>query len=109
MMESCDVRVAVDGEDCYSNLLTFKHDVIFTDFVIPRMLGIELIKKSKVEPEIKVSHVSGFFCLRNIRRKLDKDIAKYNYPFLSKPFRISTVMELVHAYIKDQTGIDIKA
>jgi CheY-like chemotaxis protein len=108
IMEGYDVRVAVDGEDGYYNFLTFNPDLVFTDIVMPKMSGTELVKNiRRHNPQIKVIYISGFFGLRNIKRDLNEDISKYNYPFLSKPFRISTMLELVHWYLTDQSRADI--
>jgi len=110
IMEGYDVRIAIDGEDGYYNFLTFNPDLVFTDIVMPKMSGIELVKKiRRHNPQIKVIYISGFFGLRNIRRDLNEDISKYNYPFLSKPFRISTMLGLVHSYLADQIRVDVHA
>jgi len=110
LMEGYDIRVAIDGEDGYHNFLTFNPDLVFTDIVMPKMSGIELVKNiRRHNPQIKVIYISGFFGLRNIKRDLNEDILKYNYPFLSKPFRISTMLELVHKYLADQIKVDIEA
>ncbi len=110
VMEGYDVRVAVDGEDGYYNFLIFNPDLVFTDIVMPKMSGIELVKNiRRKNPRIKVVYISGFLGLRNIRHDLNEDILKYNYPFLSKPFRISTMLELVHGYLNDRTGINVQA
>jgi CheY-like chemotaxis protein len=109
-MEGYDVRVAIDGEDGYHNFLTFNPDLVFTDVVMPKMSGLTLVKNiRRHNPQIKVIYISGFFGLRNINRDLNKDILKYNYPFLSKPFRISTMLDLVHKYLADQIKVDIRA
>jgi len=108
IMEGYDVRVAVDGEDGYHNFLTFNPDLVFTDIVMPKMSGTELVKNiRRHNPQIKVIYISGFFGLRNIKSDLNEDISKYNYPFLSKPFRISTMLELVHWYLTDRMRADI--
>ena len=110
IMEGYDVRVAIDGEDGYHNFLTFNPDLVFTDIVMPKMSGIELVKNiRRHNPQIKVIYISGFFGLRNIKRDLNEDILKYNYPFLSKPFRISTMLELVYRYLNDRLRVDIQA
>lgn len=104
VMEGYDVRVAIDGEDGYHNFLTFNPDLVFTDIVMPKMSGTELVKNiRRHNPRIKVIYISGFFGLRNIKRDLNEDILKYNYPFLSKPFRVSTMLELVHWYLTDKS------
>ena len=104
-LEGYDVRVAVDGENGYQTFLEFKPDLVFTDVVMPKMSGIELVKKIRQDhPKIKVIYISGFFGLRNMKRDLNEDVLKYGYPCLSKPFKISAMLELVDNYINNQIG-----
>jgi CheY-like chemotaxis protein len=106
IMEGYDVRVAVDGENGYQNFLTFKPDLVFTDIIMPKMNGIELVKKIRHKnPKIKVIYISGFFGLRNVKHDLDEEILKHNYPYLSKPFKITTMLELVEKYLKGEPTI----
>lgn len=110
LMEGYDVRVAIDGEDGYHNFLAFNPDLVFTDVVMPKMSGMELVRNiRRHNPSIKVIYISGFFGLRNIKRDLNKDLLKYNYLFLSKPFRISTMLDLVHKYLTDPVKVDVQA
>jgi len=105
-MEGYDVRVAVDGENGYKTFLEFKPDLVFTDVVMPKMTGIELVKKIRQDhPKIKVIYISGFFGLRNVKRELNEDVLKYGYPCLSKPFKISDMLELVDEYLHNQNGL----
>jgi CheY-like chemotaxis protein len=104
-LEGYDVRVAVDGEKGYQAYLEFKPDLLFTDVVMPIMTGIELVKKIRREdPDIKVIYISGFFGLRHMKRDLDEDVLKYGCPCLSKPFKISAMLELVDEYLHDRIG-----
>ena len=108
LMEGYDVRVAVDGENGYEVFQEFKPDLVFTDVVMPKMSGIELVKKIRQNnPKIKVIYISGFFGLRNVKRDLNEDVLKFGYPCLSKPFKISAMLELVDKYLHNQTGIDL--
>jgi CheY-like chemotaxis protein len=110
LMEGYDVRVAVDGENGYQSFLAFKPDLVFTDVVMPKMSGMELVKKIREKnPQIKVIYISGFFGLRNVKRDLNEEILKYNYPYLSKPFKISTMLELVDGYLNGPVKVDIHA
>ncbi|MDB9822184.1 response regulator [Deltaproteobacteria bacterium] len=100
VMEGYDVRVAVDGIDGYRVYKKFLPDLLFTDVVMPNMSGLELVQKiRKLNPLIKVIYISGFFGIRRLRQELDKDIAKYGYPTLSKPFKTSGMLELVKNYL----------
>jgi CheY-like chemotaxis protein len=105
-LEGYDVRVAVDGENGYQAFLEFKPDLVFTDVVMPKMSGTELVKKIRRDhPKIKVIYISGFFGLRNMKRDLNEETFKYGYPCLSKPFKISAMLELVDEYINNQIGL----
>ena len=101
-LEGYDVRVAVDGENGYKTFLEFKPDLVVTDIIMPKMTGIEMVKKIRQDhPKIKVIYISGFFGLRNMKRDLNEDVLKYGYPCLSKPFKISALLELVDGYINN--------
>jgi CheY-like chemotaxis protein len=110
IMEGYDVRVAVDGVKGYEMYLKFEPDLVFTDVVMPKMSGVELVKKIREKnPKIKVIYISGFFGLRNIKRELNEDVLKYGYPCLSKPFKISAMLELVDKYLHDQMEVNLYA
>lgn len=105
IMEGYDVRVALDGEEGYQTFLKFKPDLVFTDVIMPIMSGIELVKKIRRDnPKIKVIYISGFFGLKKVKHDLNEDILKYGYPCLSKPFKISAMLELVEQYLTNQIG-----
>ena len=107
IMEGYDVRVALDGEEGYQIFLKFKPDLVFTDVVMPIMSGIELVKKiRRNNPKIKVIYISGFFGLKNVKHDLNEDVLKYGYPCLSKPFKISSMLELVEKYLANQIGVN---
>jgi CheY-like chemotaxis protein len=104
-MEGYDVRVAVDGVNGYKTFLEFKPDLVLTDIVMPEMNGIDMVKKIRRDhSKIKVIYISGFFGLRNMKRDLNEDVLKYGYPCLSKPFKISAMLELVDEYIHNRIG-----
>ena len=110
LLEGYDVRVAVDGDDGYQAYMKFKPDLIFTDVVMPKMSGLELVKKIRQDNHnIKVIYISGFFGLRNMKRDLSEETLKYGYPCLSKPFKISAMLELVDKYLNNQVWVDLYA
>jgi CheY-like chemotaxis protein len=101
-MEGYDVRVAVDGDNGYEAYLKFKPDLVFTDVVMPKMSGLDLVRKIReTEPEIKVIYISGFFGIRRLKQQLDEDVALYGYPTLAKPFKTSSMLEIVRNYLKE--------
>ena len=102
LMEGYDVRVAVNGDSGYHIYRAFKPDLVLTDVVMPKMSGLELIRKIReTNTQIKVIYISGFFGINRLKQKLDEEILKYGYPTLSKPFKISTMLDLVKNYLKD--------
>jgi len=100
LMEGYDVRTATDGELGYEVYCEFLPDLIFTDVVMPRINGTELIAKVReTNPQVKVIYISGFFGLKRVKKKLDEEILKYQYPTLSKPFQVSVMLDMVKEYL----------
>ena len=101
-MEGYDVRVAVDGDNGYEVYLKFKPDLVFTDVVMPKMSGLDLVRKIReTDPDIKVIYISGFFGIKRLKQQLDEDVANYGYPTLAKPFKTSNMLEIVREYLSD--------
>ncbi len=99
-MEGYDVRVAVDGIDGFEMYKKFLPDLVFTDVVMPKMSGLDLVLKIReINPDVKVIYISGFFGIRRLRTQLDKEIFKHGYPTLAKPFKTSEMLDLVKDYI----------
>jgi len=66
---------------------------------------MELIRKIRdTNSQVKAIYISGFFGINRLKRNLDEEILKYGYPTLSKPFKISVMLDLVRDYLKD--GLD---
>lgn len=101
LMEGYNVRIAVDGVNGYEFYQQFGPDLVFTDVIMPKMNGLELVKKIReINPKIKVIYISGFFGIKRLKRKLDEDILRYGYPTLSKPFKTSEMLDLVKNYLE---------
>ena len=99
-MEGYEVRVAVDGVNGFEVYKEFLPDLVFTDVVMPKMSGLELIRKIReINPDIKVIYISGFFGIKRLREELDQDIVEYGYPTLAKPFKTSEMLNLVKEYM----------
>ena len=101
LIEGYDVRVAEDGVKGYDMYCQFKPDLIFTDVVMPKMSGLELVRKIRdITPRIKGIFVSGFFGIEQLKQELDAEILRYGYGTLSKPFKISEMLDLVGNYLR---------
>jgi len=102
VMEGYNARVAVDGVHGYEQYCQFKPDLVFTDVVMPNMSGLELVRKIReMDPEIKVVYISGFFGIKRLKQDLDEDISRYGYPTLAKPFRTSSMLDMVKNYLSN--------
>ena len=101
-MEGYDVEVAIDGDKGLEAYRRFDPDLVFTDIVMPKMSGLELIKKIReINPQVKAIYISGFFGIKGLRRELEKEVSKYGYRTLSKPFRISKMLGMVKSYLEE--------
>ena len=101
LMEGYDVRIAVDGVNGYEFYRQFRPDLVFTDVIMPKMNGLELVRRIReINPQIKVIYISGFFGIKRLKRELDEDILRYGYPTLSKPFKTSEMLDLVKNYLE---------
>jgi CheY-like chemotaxis protein len=69
-----DTEIAVDGEDGLAKANEFKPDIILLDVMMPKMNGLELIKKLKEDPQ---THDIMVVLLTNlgIQEKLDEAMA----------------------------------
>ncbi len=102
LIEGYDVRTAEDGITGYEQYYQFRPDLLFADIVIPKISGLALVRKlRRTEPRIKVIFVSGFFGIETLKRELDEEILKYGYGVLSKPFKISKMLDLVRSFVQD--------
>jgi CheY-like chemotaxis protein len=107
LMEGYDVRVAVDGESGYQAFCEFEPDLVFTDVVMPKMDGLQLVRKiRRIDPHIRVIFTSGFFGIKDLKQELDREILKYNYRTLAKPFKLSYMLEMVKIYLNDRGNVN---
>jgi CheY-like chemotaxis protein len=105
LMEGYDTRIAQDGDNGYLVYQQFKPDLILTDVVMPKMNGIELVRKIRKDfSNIKVIYMSGFFGIKRLKQELDDELLKYDYKTLSKPFKISDMLDMVSLYL----SVDLK-
>lgn len=67
-----DVNIAKDGEECIKVLESLKPDIILLDILMPKMDGIEVLRKVKVSPELSSIPV---LVLSNLGQKEEVDRA----------------------------------
>jgi DNA-binding NtrC family response regulator len=99
-MEGFEVRVAIDGDTGYEVYKDFKPDLVLTDVLMPNVNGIELVRRIRNdESAVKIIYMSGFFGVKRLKKELDDEVAHYQYPTLSKPFKVSYLLETVREYL----------
>ena len=96
-----DVTTAEDGISALNlfedETVSSKIKLIISDIVMPKMGGIELIKKIKEKyPEIKAILITGY----PLDNKLDLDIISDNIYFLHKPFKYKELVNLIAKILK---------
>lgn len=52
-LENFEVEIATDGEEGLAKARKFKPDLILLDIIMPKLNGIEFLKRIKAEPELK--------------------------------------------------------
>jgi CheY-like chemotaxis protein len=104
-MEGYDSKIAIDGVQGYEKFIKFKPRLLFCDIVMPGIDGLELLSKiRKSDPKIKVIYMSGFFDVTPLQARIEREVLRYGYRTLAKPFKPSVVLAMVKAYLDEDSG-----
>lgn len=88
------VRTALDGLDGYSIFLHFNPELIITDIDMPRKNGFELMRQVRTHnPMVRAIYLSAD--QDRFKALLEVEDEKYHASFLSKPFSLSELMDLL--------------
>jgi len=88
---------AVDGQDALSKARGYAGPIhaLVTDLNMPNLNGDELAREIKVSrPDIQILMISG------LRRNALATEAVRRYPLLEKPFRLSTLLQVVENLVR---------
>ncbi len=93
---------AKDGQEAYNTYLEFKPDIIFTDWEMPEMDGINLIRKIRQSDDshnrsIPIIMLSGFGSRSRITEARDCGVTE----FLTKPFTADDIAKRLNHVIKN--------
>lgn len=99
-----DIICAYDGHDAYDIIISIKPDVILTDIKMPKLGGIELIKKIRTiqhyDPSILI--ISSYSDFEYAREALKLSVCDY----IVKPVDQDELVEKIHMCLKD--GVPLK-
>ena len=85
------VAEAVDGEDGLAQIDTFKPDAVITDLVMPKLNGLEMIKRIRQQPEL--NHISLIVSSASSYQKdMEQSLAAGANAFVPKPVEIMLLL-----------------
>jgi CheY-like chemotaxis protein len=98
--EGYRVMTAANGEEGLSVFRLFYPELVFTDVIMPNTNGIEMVEAIRREkPETKIVYVTGFLGVEGLRYKISNELSRYGYRLLSKPFKISKMLDEIEEYL----------
>ena len=94
---SCEVTSVASGEECFESVVSDKPDLVFLDLMLPKMNGLEVLKKLKKDQEtrdIGVIILTGKAMFQDYQMALSTGADYY----LTKPFEADAVRDIVEDY-----------
>ena len=95
---------AADGEEAYSLVLEHDPDIIVSDYMMPRMDGIELLEKLRENPETN-HHSFVMLTADNLEKTKLNIIKKGADAFITKPFNEEELSSILHNIIQKQVAL----
>ena len=97
-----NIDSAVDGIDALEKLKKNKYDMVLTDLMMPRLDGMELLKKMKdLYPDTAVIILTAYGTMESAIIALKMGA----YDFITKPFKIASITNTVE---KSLTSLRLK-
>lgn len=90
---------ALNGEEVFDKLEQFQPDLLYIDLLLPKMHGIEVIKKIRAHPKSKdlgIILASKSSMIQNFHAAMEEGIDF----FLKKPFEIAYFYSLIHRFFE---------
>ncbi len=90
------------GEEALHLLESTPPDVILADFKLPKMSGIEFLRKTKeLKPDIPIIMITG---LTHESEQIEKECEQLGtFSFLRKPLRMEAVLQIVAQAVAHRT------
>ena len=93
-----DVAEAQDGEECLGQAISMRPDAILMDLRMPNMNGLEATRHIRQSPELKDVVIIAISASSFEHNRLECLKAGTDN-FLSKPFRINKLLEILHHHL----------
>ncbi|MHB1605333.1 MAG: chemotaxis response regulator CheY [Leptospirales bacterium] len=95
------IEEAEDGQKAYERLMSEKFDFVVSDWNMPNMTGIDLLRKVRATPELKhlpFLMVTAEAKQENVVEAIKAGVSNY----IVKPFTVATLQEKVAKIFRDK-------
>jgi two-component system response regulator PilR (NtrC family) len=100
--EGYDVTCASDGETALSYCAKKSYDVVVADIKMPKMDGINLLKRVKdISPDTIFIMISAFASYDTAKESMEDDA----YDYITKPFNVEEIKRKIDAAIKSKKQV----
>jgi putative nucleotidyltransferase with HDIG domain len=94
-----ETEIAVDGIEGLSKVRTEPYDVIFTDLAMPRLNGMEFLKKCReIDPAIPIVVITGVSSMEVAVNAMRQGA----YDFITKPFKVDKIVATTERILGEQ-------
>ena len=94
----CEVLTAVNGEDGYKKALKEKPALILMDIMMPKMSGIDTLKKMRKSKDLKNTPVL-VVSAKAAKEDAANALAVGATEFITKPFRVQEIQKIIKKYL----------
>ena len=97
--ESLEIETVMSGYECLARIKEIKYDVIFMDIMMPKMDGVETLKKLKEDESFNIP-VVALTADAEIGAK-DKYLKEGFYNYISKPINQNILHDIIENIKKE--------
>jgi CheY-like chemotaxis protein len=102
-LENCETFEAADGEAGLALALSIQPDLIFCDVMMPRMDGFQVL--DALRTDLRAQNIPFFFLSASAEpERLEMALQKGAMGYLTKPFNLNQLGEILHRHLQPLTG-----
>ncbi len=106
LFEKYEVEIAHDGEEGFEKAKTIKPTIILLDIMMPKMNGLQVLEKLKLDPDLKnipVIMLTNLSSEKDAENAMLKGAVKYIVKSQNEPKQVAeTVKEIIAASTRDE-------